>query len=181
MSPAATPAAWKRLGELLTRRRVELDVRYQNRTTFTDERGLDYRLAYDIEEARRTNFRKGTLAGIANAYAVTADSLLAVLRDAHAQLEPVESPVPQAPAARGAGAPEDGEAERVIRLLIEAIDRDRPALREAMRRAMVLQDGNGGPLPLPERARLMLVVLEPVFEPPSAGRGNGTTGLPPSA
>lgn len=79
MSPRTDAAAWKRLGELLIRRRIELDPAYQNRTTFCTERGIDYRLAYDIEEARRTNFRKGTLAGIAAAYGVTLDSLYAAL------------------------------------------------------------------------------------------------------
>lgn len=79
MSPRTDAAAWKRLGELLIRRRIELDPAYQNRTAFCTERGIDYRLAYDIEEARRTNFRKGTLAGIAAAYGVTLDSLYAAL------------------------------------------------------------------------------------------------------
>ena len=81
MSPSADlPAAWRRLGEQLTRRRVELDPRYQNRQVFCDERGVDYRLIYDIEEARRTNFRKTTLAAIAAAYAVTPESLDDTLR-----------------------------------------------------------------------------------------------------
>ena len=95
MSPSATPAKWQRLGELLVRRRVELDPRYQNRTVFTAERGLDYRLAFDIEEAKRTNFRKGTLAGIAVAYGVTLDSLYAALDGG--QLEPtmLQAPTPQ--------------------------------------------------------------------------------------
>ena len=89
MSPDASLTGWKRLGELLTLRRVELDLRYQNRTIFSTERGLDYRLVYDIEEHRRPNFRTTTLAGIAAAYAVTFDSLLAVLRDPGANLEPL--------------------------------------------------------------------------------------------
>src|SRR6185437_16171420 len=86
MSPST--GHWSKLGELLTLRRVELDPRYQNRTVFCEERGLDYRLAYDIEEARRVNFRKTTLAGVAAAYAVTLDSLLAVLEGKAAGLEP---------------------------------------------------------------------------------------------
>jgi hypothetical protein len=88
MRPTAAPAAWDRLGQLLTRRRVDLDPRYKNRTIFSTERGIDYRLAYDIEEGRRRNFRSSTLGGIAAAYAVTLDSVYAVLDDS-GQLEPV--------------------------------------------------------------------------------------------
>ena len=92
MSPSPSAADWRRLGELLTRRRVELDLRYQNRTTFSAERGIDYRLAYDVEEAKRTNFRRTTLAGIAAAYAVTLDSVYAALDGG--PLEPVPPPRP---------------------------------------------------------------------------------------
>lgn len=104
MSPNPAPASWKRLGELLIRRRVELDPRYQNRSTFCAERGLDYRLAYDIEEARRTNFRSTTLAGVAAAYAVTPDSLSGVLHDPRAGLEP--TPAPSRPAPLRAAGPD---------------------------------------------------------------------------
>lgn len=91
MSPSSTDD-WERLGEQLTRRRVELAPRYGNRTVFAAERGIDYRLAYDIEEARRTNFRRTTLAGIAVAYAVTLDSVYATLKNG--SLEPVPPPPP---------------------------------------------------------------------------------------
>lgn len=175
MSPSATPASWKRLGELLIRRRVELDPRYQNRSTFSTERGLDYRLAYDIEEARRTNFRKGTLAGIANAYAVTPDSLLAVLRDAHAQLEPAGFAASQSPATPGTSASSastDGHAdgdvgiEHVIRLLLGALDPSRPELQAALRRLLLGADGDGQFAPAPEGTvdaliRLLIEMLDP--------------------
>lgn len=108
MSPRTDAAAWKRLGELLIRRRIELDPAYQNRTAFCTERGIDYRLAYDIEEARRTNFRKGTLAGVAIAYAVTLDSMLAVLDDPRTELIRAPAPVPRSP--EGAPPAESGTA-----------------------------------------------------------------------
>lgn len=123
MSPSATPAMWQRLGELLVRRRVELDPRYQNRTVFTAERGLDYRLAYDIEEARRTNFRKTTLAGIAVAYAVTLDSLYNALQGGELEAAssqglarpPVLRPVASPPSSLHISADDsDAEIERKI-------------------------------------------------------------------
>ena len=52
-------AAWVRLGELLVRRRIELDPRYRNRRTFTSERGVEYRIVNDIELGRRDNYEAG--------------------------------------------------------------------------------------------------------------------------
>lgn len=95
MSP--NPSDWQRLGEQLTHRRVELDPRYQNRTTFCTERGLDYRLAYDIEEAKRTNFRSSTLVAIAAAYAVTPESISGVLRGGDLQRVARAAPDPPDP------------------------------------------------------------------------------------
>jgi hypothetical protein len=121
MSPDASLTGWKRLGELLTLRRVELDLRYQNRTTFSTERGLDYRLVYDIEEHRRPNFRTTTLAGIAAAYAVTFDSLLAVLRDPSASLEPLPADTPRLASVPDPGIPREpreDDADEVIETLI---------------------------------------------------------------
>lgn len=91
MAETADPAAWKRLGEQLTLRRAEIDPRYANRTLFAAERDIDYRLAYDIEEGRRSNYRTTTLAGIATAYAVTLDSMRAVL-SADGRLEGTRQP-----------------------------------------------------------------------------------------
>ena len=61
-------AAWQRLGEMLERRRVELDTRYANLTRFSEERGIDYRLAWDIEHAARINYRRPTLTALEVAY-----------------------------------------------------------------------------------------------------------------
>ena len=77
---------------------------------------------YDIEEHRRPNFRTTTLAGIAAAYAVTFDSLFAVLRDPGASLEPL----PPAGTPRIAAVPDpavpreprEGDADEVIEALI---------------------------------------------------------------
>lgn len=72
---APSEAAWERLGELLTQRRAQLDPRYGRRTTFATERGLNYRVAYEVETARRHNFGDGTLAVIESAYELVPGSL----------------------------------------------------------------------------------------------------------
>ena len=56
--------AWQRLGEMLEGRRVALDPKYRNLVRFTAERGIDYRLAWDVEHAARTNYRRPTLTAI---------------------------------------------------------------------------------------------------------------------
>lgn len=130
MSPSPSASGWKRLGEQLIRRRVELDPRYSNRTLFCAERALDYRLVYDIEVARRRNFRKTTLGAIAAAYAVTLDSLNGVVRADAEYLEPVPHPPSRPDMSRsgpGAGGTPEEEALRAI----AADSRLRPELRQA--------------------------------------------------
>ena len=69
---------WQRLGELLQLRRGELG--YRRRPAFTRERDINIRLVTDIENAYRPNtFLTPTLREIAQAYAVTYESLIAVL------------------------------------------------------------------------------------------------------
>ena len=63
--------AWRRLGALLIQRRTALNPRFHNRGAFCDATGLKYRLVYDVEEARRSNFGASTLAAIEAAYRLT--------------------------------------------------------------------------------------------------------------
>ena len=51
MPTSGDKAARKRLGRLLTQARVELDPRYKNRALFSRERGINYRVAQDAENA----------------------------------------------------------------------------------------------------------------------------------
>ena len=76
---SASQEAWQRLGEMLERRRVELDTRYANLRLFSGERGIDYRLAWDVEHAARTNYRRPTLTSIEVAYALRPGSIRLVL------------------------------------------------------------------------------------------------------
>jgi hypothetical protein len=75
-----THEAWTRLGDLLLGRRVQLDVRYRNRRTFAAEVGLDYRVLYDIESARRTNFSDTTKRAIEQAYQLKPGNIDQVLK-----------------------------------------------------------------------------------------------------
>ena len=85
--------AWRRLGELLQLRRADLG--YKRRPAFTKDRGINIRLVTDIENAYRPNtFLTPTLREIARAYAVTYDSLIAVLSGRDARLTPEDPPVP---------------------------------------------------------------------------------------
>jgi hypothetical protein len=60
---------WDRLGKLLEQRRVEMNPRYRDLTLFAQERGLNWRLAWDIEKNRRTSYRDLTLSAIESATA----------------------------------------------------------------------------------------------------------------
>jgi hypothetical protein len=71
--------AWQRLGEMLEGRRVALNPKYRNLVLFTAERGIDYRLAWDVEHAARTNYRRPTITAIEVAYAWRPGSIRLVL------------------------------------------------------------------------------------------------------
>jgi hypothetical protein len=95
--------AWKRLGELLQLRRAELG--YKRRPAFTKDRGINIRLVTDIENAYRPNtFLTPTLREIAQAYAVTYDSVVAVVFGHDDEL------IPEDPAAPPSELPEGVEA-----------------------------------------------------------------------
>ena len=68
MCSQPTQAAWKRIGEALKRARIELSPRYRNLTLFADERGIDYRVAWDAEHGARDNYRLMTRRAIEAAY-----------------------------------------------------------------------------------------------------------------
>jgi hypothetical protein len=67
MSTTASAERWQRLGAQLIQRRTALYPRH-SRGAFSETTGLSYRLVYDIEEARRTNFGTPVIAGIEAAY-----------------------------------------------------------------------------------------------------------------
>lgn len=70
---------WDRLGAALVERRIQIDPRYKNRRLFAREVGLNWRLLFDVEAHKRTNFEAETLMAIARAYRVTYPSLLDTL------------------------------------------------------------------------------------------------------
>jgi hypothetical protein len=119
-SPPHPDPAWQRLGDLLIKRRIDLDHRYAKRTTFCAERDVDYRVISDIEAARRPNFSRATLIQIENAYQLAAGNIGRIIQGGDMEpLEPAtrvskETPAPAAP-------PQHlGEAIRSLRQAIEA-------------------------------------------------------------
>lgn len=90
--PSAPADAWKRLGELLVQRRIELAPRYRKRTAFAGDTGIHWRLLYDIERARRKSFTPETLAAVEVAYRWQPGSVARVLAGG----DPVPIPEPQA-------------------------------------------------------------------------------------
>jgi hypothetical protein len=86
-------AGWVRVGELLQVRRVELAPRYKNLALFCRERDIDYRLAWDIENHARTNFRRGTRTSIEVAYGWEPGSIERVLAGAEPTVRSDGAPV----------------------------------------------------------------------------------------
>ena len=104
-STAMPEDRWQLLGPLLIQRRTALDPRYHNRTTFAEVTGLNYRVVYDIEEARRTNFGGSILAAIEAAYRLEPGSIARFLTGAPLDVQPsaggrdsTVTPVPEPPA-----------------------------------------------------------------------------------
>ena len=103
VTPVTAPRErWVVLGRRLEARRRWLGHTY--RSTFQRDRGINTRLSADIEKAakdRVNHFMPATMELIAMGYAVTEESMYAVLRNESAELvpaDPAAPPLPQAPA-----------------------------------------------------------------------------------
>ena len=115
MSPMPDPDDWRRLGLLLQRRRGELGPQVANLAKFTADRGLNYRMAWDLEAGARDNYRTATLRAGEVAYGWGAGSIDRVLEGGEpaAERPPARSanPLDALPPAKRA------VAEEFIRLL----------------------------------------------------------------
>lgn len=80
--------AWRRLGELLTDRRVQIGPVYRNRLKFAEDTGLNERLVSDLERGRRTSYRETSLHAVEVAYRIRQGSIERALRGG--QFEPLE-------------------------------------------------------------------------------------------
>jgi hypothetical protein len=109
--PTDRDQAWVRLGDALVRRRIELDPQYRNRRRFADERGLEIRIAADLEKARRTNFEPATITAAEVAYQLAAGSITRFLQGA-GSLEP-QPAVPE-PESEEPATPADTTAEDML-------------------------------------------------------------------
>ena len=108
-----------------------LDVRYKNRALFARERGLNYRLVQDIENAARDNFDPPTKLAIERAYGWAYRSINAVLAGG--------LPSPSAPSSSGF----DAATEQKMILGGEELERRRRAQQESQRPAEDEDEGDG--------------------------------------
>lgn len=123
--------AWGRLADALIARRI--DLRYRNRRKFCDERQIDYRLTYDIEAGRRSNYGRATLLDIARAYAVTPESIERTLRGG--SLEPLPAPATRAPEPPAEDEPAEPVPPAVATAISTLVASLTPAIEVEVRRA----------------------------------------------
>jgi hypothetical protein len=84
---------WERLGRLLMQRRGQLGSQFLNRQEFVRTTGLNERLVYDLENARRTSYRPATVAAVESAYRLPPGFIDKALADASIQTaEPGDAP-----------------------------------------------------------------------------------------
>jgi hypothetical protein len=84
-----TTEAWKRLGGLLTERRVQINPEYRNRLRFVADTGLHERLVSDLEKGRRESYRDTTLQAVEIAYRLKPNTLTSALEGG--PLVPIEA------------------------------------------------------------------------------------------
>jgi len=82
-------AGWQNLGQLLIRRRVQINPRYSNRSEFCRSTGLDPRVVADIEKARRTNFSQPIIAALEHAYQLPPGWIHQATQDPNTELPPL--------------------------------------------------------------------------------------------
>src|SRR5690348_12136332 len=95
----ADPARLRELGALLRMRRAALG--YRHLPAFVAARGINTRMAGDIEHGRRDTYTLPTLKDVAAAYEVTYDSMTAVVWSGAGELVPAAADEPAAPPAAG--------------------------------------------------------------------------------
>ena len=135
--------AWQRLGTALKQRRVTLDQQFRNRKAFAEATGLDYRLIYDIEESRRTNFGVATLTVIEVGYRLMPGSIARFLGGG--DLEPADAAVVPAETPPDDESPSPGAVAFARAVGIDPDDPDDPFLRP-VRRAIaeaIMRHGTG--------------------------------------
>lgn len=86
----ADPGRLQKLGQLLMWRRAALGHSY--RPAFLEEQDVNGRMVSDIERGRRDTYTGPTLEDLADAYAVTYDSMLAVAWGRADELTPAADP-----------------------------------------------------------------------------------------
>jgi hypothetical protein len=172
MSGASLDAR-KRLGTMLVQRRAQLDPAFRNRNAFVETVRLDYRVLFDIENAKRDNFGPETLAAIEIGYGWKHGSITAVLDGGDPEPEPVKPHLAIAGAVTGQSDPDladipDPPADLPDRFVQTWYD------VEPWHRAFLLATD----LPVHLRIHAIAVVFQKMAEEAAAKRGqdNGNEG-----
>lgn len=137
------PEAWRQLSRLLKSRRVRINPRYRNRTTFCSETGLHYKLVQDVEGApdTRTNFTDETFALLEDAYQLPEGSIRRTLAGEPVELparsqadsEPLaDEPQPQPQPQEDGGSEPDSPITPYLKDLLASVDRRLAELNETV-------------------------------------------------
>ena len=140
--PPADRTARERLGRLLAERRAQISPRYANRRAFAADREMNWRTLYDIEAARRDNFRPETMRAFEAAYMLAPGSLGRTLAGGELEPLPPASPAPEAAPVSYDDEPQGDAAwalfphDRTKRLIwrVPASEDERAAMIEALDR-----------------------------------------------
>lgn len=175
--PTDNQPAWKRLGDLLMRRRVEIDPRYRNRRVFVAERGMDYRMVNTVERGQRSNYEPQTIAAFEEAYQLAPGAIARTLNGADLE------PLPPARSAREAAAPpsplsdvDEAELRPYLQAVLDeiaaAIARHGPSPSgsEVFGNAQEAEIWDNSPWPRGERVRAIAVLRMLVDEALRPGR-----------
>lgn len=149
---------WTGLGEMLVRRRIELDPRYSNRQTFADERGVSYRIVSDIERGRRGNYEPATIAALEVAYGLAAGSIGRALAGGGLDTLPQPAPAPRSVRPVLVTEGDGPEAEFIAKILGLLGPRDREVVKDIMN----MVDGEGKPWSW-ERKRQEIEIYAGIF------------------
>lgn len=78
-APKGGGPEWARLGGLLEQRRISLDPRWRDLTAFARERGINWRMCWDLEHNKRVSYRPDSLTAVEVAYRWAPGSIRRVL------------------------------------------------------------------------------------------------------
>jgi hypothetical protein len=164
--------SWERLGRLLIDRRIQLSTRYRTRSTFAEEKSMNWRLLHDVELAKRSTFKPETLRAVESAYELAPGSVGRTLAGGPLEYARVPQLAP-APVPQPAPGGDDAWADRFSGLF-ESSDQKDHELLGILARA---RDAEGRPLSWRRKFEIASRYLAE-FAGENPGDGEAGTALP---